>query len=155
MESGRHPTEQPGQSDTARSILVTRKSLLWQQSTSTSTGQIGGNALLHDKGHMLNTELAISRTMRNYHQKQHQSPVRTQNAKVVNALVRPKARKQGSKAIRRPQSSVVHKKSSSSHKTPKVRPFSATQHTNTNTAKDLELLTKSICRQLSIKDGLK
>ena len=123
-----------------------------------STGHTSGNALLHDKGHLLNTELALSRTIRNYHHKRHHSPIGTQNGEGVNTLVRPssyKVRKQGSKTTRRPQSSVVHKKSSMSHKTSKVRPFSAAPVTNTNTAKDLELLTKSICRQLSIKDDLK
>lgn len=156
LESGRRSTKQPSQSDTARGVLVTQKPL-WQQSSSTSTGHTSGNALLHDKGHLLNTELALSRTIRNYHHKRHRSPVGTQNGEGVNTLVHPssyKAKKQGAKTTRRPQSGVVHKKSSMSHKTPKVRPLSAAQVTNTNTAKDLELLTKTLCRQLSIKGDL-
>ena len=159
MESGTLPTDQSGKSDNARSILITQKSLLWKQGCATSAGHTGGNALLHDKGHLLNTELALSRTIRNYNHKRHHLPVKSQNGKgLANTLVHHnKARPhhwQDSKTTRRPKSNVAHKKSSMSRKTPKVRPFSAAQVTNTNTAKDLELLTKSICRHLSIQDNL-
>lgn len=163
MESGRQSTDRSGQSDSPRSVLITQKSLLWQQSSATSAGHVGSNVLLHDKGHLLNTELALSRTIRNYNQKRRRSPVHSENGKGLITLVRPNTpvshrtrphHYQDSKTTRRPQSSVVHKKSSTSHKTAKARPFSAAQVTNTNTAKDLELLTKSICRQLSIKGDL-
>lgn len=147
--------KQPNPSDNnTKSILITQKSLLWQQNLTTSAVHTGnnGNALLRDKGHLLNTELALSRTIRNYNNKRHHSTVKTQNGKRFNALVRAngpvsyRAKQpqwQDSKAIGRPQSSVAHKKSSS-HKTAKVRPFSAAPVANTNTAKDLELLAKSI-----------
>ena len=157
-------TNQPDQSDSSRSVLITRKSLLWQQSPTTPGGGHTGNALLHDKGHLLNTEIALSRTIRNYNNKRHHSPVKSKSSKGLDALVHPNTpvgyrgrthQRQGTKTAGRPHSSVVRKKSLISHKTAKVRPFSAAQDTNTNTAKDLELLTKSICKQLSITDDLK
>ena len=151
------------QSDSPKSVLITQKSLLWQQSP-TTTASHTGNALLHDKGHLLNTELALSRTIRNYNQRHHSPPVKGgQSGKGLDTLVRPNTsvgyrgrsrQRQSTRTARRPHSSVIHKKSSTSQKTAKVRPFSAAQDTNTNTAKDLELLTKSICKHLSINDSL-
>ena len=161
LDGFKHLTDQPDQSDNSKSVLITQKSLLWQQSPTTSGGHTG-NALLHDKGHLLNTELALSRTIRNYNNKRH-SPVKGQSGKGLDSLVRPNTpvgyrartrQRQSTKTAGRPHSSVVRKKSSTSHKTAKARPFSAAQDTNTNTAKDLELLTKSICKHLSIKDDL-
>ena len=152
----------PSQSDDSKSVLITQKSLLWQQSPVTSGGH-PGNALLHDKGHLLNTELALSRTIRNYNSKRHHSPAKGQKGKGLNSLVRPNTsvgyrlrarQRNNTKSTERPRSGVVHKKSSTSCKTSLIRPFSIAQDTNTNTAKDLELLTKSICKHLSIKDNL-
>ena len=152
----------PSQSDDSKSVLITQKSLLWQQSPGTSGGH-PGNVLLHDKGHLLNTELALSRTIRNYNSKRHYSPAKGQSGKGLNTLVRPntsvgcrlRARQRNdTKTAERSCSSVTHKKSSTSNKRPLTRPFSVAQDTNTNTAKDLELLTKSIRKHLSIKDNL-
>ena len=135
-------TDQTSQSDKAKSILITQKPSLWQQN-STSSVNYSSKALLKDKGYLLNTELAISKTIRNYNNKRHHSL----SAKRPHHL-------QDTKTSARPHTSVYHKKSSASHKAAKVRPFSALPTTSTDTAKDLELLTKSICRHLSIKDNL-
>ena len=162
LESIKYLTDQPKQSDSPKSVLITQKSLLWQQ-IPTGAGSHTGNALLHDKGHLLNTELALSRTIRNYNQRHHSPPAKGQSGKGLDTLVRPNTsvgyrgrtrQRQSTRTAGRPHSSVIHKKSSTSHgKTAKVRPLSAAQDTNTNTAKDLELLTKSICKHLSINDN--
>jgi len=147
-------TDQTSQSDKAKSILITQKPSLWQQN-STSSVNYSSKALLKDKGYLLNTELAISKTIRNYNNKRHHSLSAKSHS--LNSLGYPKVRPhhlQDTKTSARPHTSVYHKKSSASHKAAKVRPFSALPTTSTDTAKDLELLTKSICRHLSIKDNL-
>lgn len=160
LEGIKHLADQPNQSDSPKSVLITQKSLLWKQGPNTA-GSHTSNALLHDKGHLLNTELALSRTIRNYNQRHHSSPAKGQSGKGLDTLVRPNTsvgyrgrtrQRQSTRTAGRPHSSVVRKKSATSH-TAKVRPLSAAQDTNTNTAKDLELLTKSICRHLSINDN--
>lgn len=141
-----------------KGILITQKSLVWQNST--VPAGYSSKALLQDKGHLLNTELALSRTIRNYNNKRYHSQV---TSKGLNTLVRPSAlggykathrQWQHTKTSKRPQTSAGHKKSSAASKTAKVRPFSAVPLASTNTAKDLELLTKSIYSHLSIKDNL-
>ena len=157
----RYSTDKPaGQSDDAKSIMITHKSMLWQQSSTTTPNAShtsSGSALLRDKGHLLNTELALTRTIRNYNSKRHHSQAKSQGFSTLGRLGHSNATyitsKQHQRDSGRPQSSVGHKKSSTSHKVPKVRPFSATVP-NTDTAKDLELLTKSICRHVSINNNL-
>lgn len=150
---------------TLEDVEITRTSSVWHQ-PATAQDNIHSSTSDKEKNYLIGTEIALARTIRNYNNKQ-RSPARKptrKNQSFDNLPPRMSVKHRTKSAYKedisqskppssRPQSSSNTQRKPPSKSITKSRTLSALHDTSyTNTAKDLELLTKSITQQLSIKN---
>ena len=155
--------EHTEQLTTLEDVEMTRMSSVWHQPT-TALDSIHSSTSDKEKNYLIGTEIALARTIRNYNNKQ-RSPARkpTRKNQSFDNLPRMSVKHHANSVYKedisqskppssRPQSSSTQRKPPSK-RISKSRTLSALHSTSySNTAKDLELLTKSITQQLSIKN---
>ena len=148
------------QCDSVKDVEMASTSSVWHQPASAAVDTSKGTDL--EKKYLIGTEIALARTIRNYSKQQ--SPVKKTNRKrqsnnkmwpcppsstSVSFLQDNNRKPQSKPSSSRPHSSTTQRKPSSKRLVKSHTLSALHTSSNTSTAKDLEMLTKSITKQLS------